>query len=239
MYFGTWRVLAIPLAVVVIFVALYAIWLLLDLPPEETLTRVAKDFFRRFGALTVFVAAVIEALVLIGWYFPGTLVIVLALVLAEGDLARLVEGAVLAIAGLVVGYVANFLLGKYGWYTLLVAVGMGPSLEKAARRLHVHGLTVIFATYWQPNLASLISTSAGILRLPFGRFVVYSLAASTVWIGFWAALIYSVGPSAMALVGPQFIALALAVWIGLRLLLSWREARRMRAPTTTASKDRE
>src|SRR3954471_18902106 len=184
------NIAAFPLAVLAVFGLLYAIWLALDLPPEETLAQIARTYLDRYGIVIVLISAYLEGLLLIGWYFPGTLVIVLALIFAAPQPSRFALVAAIAGAGLVSAYVTNFVAGKYGWYRLLLAFGLRAPLENAKRRLIKYGLSAIFTTYWQANLASCISTAAGILQFSPRRFVMLALLAQTFWFVFWATLIF-------------------------------------------------
>jgi membrane protein DedA with SNARE-associated domain len=214
----TLRIVAFPLAVLAVFLVLYAVWIALDLPPEETLIDIARGYLDRYGGVIVLVCAYLEGLLLIGWYFPGTLVIIFALILAGQDVVRVAQVAVLAGAGLFAAYVTNFFAGKYGWYRLLLAFGLRAPLEDAQRRLARYGLSAIFTSYWQANLASVISTAAGILQFSVARFLAYSLAAEAFWIAFWASLIFFLGRSALSLAGFRMILLMIVIWIAVRLL---------------------
>jgi membrane protein DedA with SNARE-associated domain len=215
-------IVAFPLAVLAVFGLLYAIWLVLDLPPEETLAQTAKTYLDRYGVVIVLFSAYLEGLLLIGWYFPGTLVIVLALILAAGEPARFVAIAAIGGAGLFGAYVTNFFAGKFGWYRLLLAFGLREPLENAQRRLGKYGLSAIFTTYWQANLASCISTAAGILQFSPSRFVVYSAIAEALWATFWASIIFFLGKSALALVGFRMILFLIMLWIAGRLIYRWK-----------------
>src|SRR6185295_6162032 len=113
------------------FGLLYAIWRVLDLPPEETLARIAKSYLDRYGVVIVLASAYLEGLLLIGWYFPGNLVIVLALIFAAGEPSRFVLVAAVARSGLLSAYVTNFVAGKFGWYRLLLAFGLREPLDNA------------------------------------------------------------------------------------------------------------
>jgi membrane protein DedA with SNARE-associated domain len=214
----TLRIVALPLAILATFLILYAVWIALDLPPEETIIEIAKSYLDRYGVVIVLVAAYLEGLLLIGWYFPGTLVIIFALIVAGQDVARVAQIAALAGSGLAAAYVTNFFIGKYGWYRVLLAFGLREPLENAKARLTKYGLSAIFTTYWQANLASVISTAAGILQLPASRFLVYSLAAEAFWITFWSSLIFFLGRAALSLAGFRIILLMLLIWIALRLI---------------------
>jgi membrane protein DedA with SNARE-associated domain len=223
------KIIALPLAVLAVFGLLYLIWLALDLPPEDTMVRIAKGYLDRHGVLIVFIAAYLEGLLLIGWYFPGTLVIILALVLAGPDPVRVAQVAATAGIGLFAAYVTNFYAGKYGWYRLLLAFGLREPLENAQRRLNKYGLSAIFTTYWQANLASCISTAAGILQFPAARFVAYSFVAEALWVTFWATLIFFLGKAALSLAGFRMILLLILIWIAVRLIYRWKFEKRAAA----------
>jgi membrane protein DedA with SNARE-associated domain len=218
------RIIAFPLAVLAVFGLLYAIWILLDLPPEQTIIEVARRYLDRYGIVIVLIAAYLEGLLLIGWYFPGTLVVIFAFVTAGPDAARVAQIAAAAGIGLFAAYVTNFFAGKYGWYRLLLAFGLREPLARAQQRLTRYGLSAIITTYWQANLASCISTAAGILQFPFGRFAAISLLAEAFWISFWATLIFFLGQAALSLAGFRIILFAILLWIALRLIYRWKFA---------------
>ena len=217
---STKNLLGLSVALFGILLSLYAVWILLDLPPEETLIPIARDFFQRYGLVTVLIGAALEGLLLVGWYFPGTMVIVLGLILAGHDVPRLAQVAAMAATGLCAAYLINFFVGKYGWYRLLLAFGLREPLEKAQSRVARYGVGAIFATYWQANLASLTSTAAGVLRLPLVTFLLASVGATVLWITFWSTLIYFLGAAAMTLVNLRYVLIAIALWIAGKLL--WR-----------------
>ena len=77
---------------------------------------------------------------------------------------------------------------------------------------------LFFMSYWQPNLAALTSTSAGILQLSFKKFLIYSLFATISWSIFWGVLVYFLGEAALSLVGLRFVIFAIAAWIAFRIL---------------------
>jgi membrane protein DedA with SNARE-associated domain len=221
------KIIAFPLGVLAIFAVLYAVWIALDLPPEQTIIEIARRYLDRYGVVIVLASAYLEGLLLIGWYFPGTLVIIFALVVAGPDAVRVAQIAALAWAGLSAAYLTNFFAGKYGWYRLLLAFGLREPLDNAQRRLTRYGLSAIFTTYWQANLASCISTAAGILQFPLHRFIVLSLLAEALWATFWATLIFFLGRAALSLAGFRMIVLMILIWIALRLIWRWKFEKRV------------
>ena len=207
------RLIAIPIVFLFVFASLYFVWELLDLPPEDVLLGIARSYFERYGLITVFIGAFVEGLLLIGWYFPGAIVILAALLLAGHNPWAAAQVLMATIAGLSVAYLVNFLLGKYGWYRLLIAFGLREGLERAKARLTKYGLSAIFTTYWQMNLASLTSTAAGILHFPAAKFVLISVVACVAWITFWGSMIFFLGQAATALVSLRVIIAVIAAWI--------------------------
>lgn len=222
MLLRTLKIIALPLGVLGVFALLYAVWVALDLPPEQTIIEIARGYLDRYGVAIVLLCAYIEGLLLIGWYFPGTLVVIFAFVVAGPDAARVAQVAAAAGLGLFAAYVTNFCVGKYGWYRLLLAFGLREPLDNAQRRLTRYGLSAIIMTYWQANLASCISTAAGILQFPVGRFVAISFLAEAFWISFWATLIFFLGKAALSLAGFRIIFLAILIWIAVRLIYRWK-----------------
>src|SRR5436305_1375244 len=90
-------------------------------------------------------------------------------------------------------------------------------------------LSAIFTTYWQANLASCISTAAGILQFPPSRFIAYSLIAETLWATCWASIIFFLGSAALALVGFRMILIMILLWIAGRFIYRWKFEQRRAA----------
>ena len=212
--------LALPLLLLGAVLMLYLIWLVLDLPAESELMAIAQDYYNRYGLLTVFVSALMEGLVFVGVYYPGSLVIFLGVIFAGKDIGRVIEVVAVVDIGLELGCIINFFLGKYGWYRVLLKFGLKEPLQHAQQRLKHHEKTAYVMSFWQPSLAAFTSTAAGILQLPFWRFFLFSFGIGTAWSVFWGALIYFLGEASLGIVGLRFVLVALAVWILIRLVFS-------------------
>ena len=195
----------------------YIAWRFFGLPPQEELIDIAKTYFDKYGLAILLVSSLIEGTVLVGWYYPGSLVIFLGVILAGKDIKAVVAAVATITIGLFFAYIVNFLLGKYGWYRLLLKFGLREALEDAKARVTKHGLVAIFMSYWQPNLAALVATSAGILDFSFTKFLIYSLVAAVIWNTFWGTLVYFIGEEVLNLVGLRFVFLAIFLWIAYRI----------------------
>ncbi len=220
------KLLMLPAALIAIVSSLFLARALFPLPSDEELRDIARMLFLHYGALLVFVSGLIEGLLLIGWYFPGTTIILFCLIFAASDASAVAKLVVAATSGLSISYLGNYALGRFGWYRLLLAAGLKEPLERARLKLEQHGLSFLLLSYWQFTLASLSSTAAGILRFNVIAFALTSTIATFFWVGFWSALIYFVGERAVTLIGLPFILAVLVGWIALLIAIRIIRARR-------------
>lgn len=220
-----WTRVAPAITLFLLVLSLYLIWQALNLPTEAELIPIARTYFEKYGLITVFVGALFEGLFLIGIYLPGTFLILLGILLANGDLTRLVELWIVIITGLMISYSIDFALGKYGWYRLFVVYGLREQLKKARKRLSSRGLSAIFTSFWQINIAALTATAAGTLQFSFIKFVVCAICAAAAWMAFWITVITLLGPAAVALVNLRFILFALILWITWLTFIAWYDSR--------------
>ncbi|OHA95809.1 MAG: hypothetical protein A3C62_00175 [Candidatus Zambryskibacteria bacterium RIFCSPHIGHO2_02_FULL_39_16] len=217
----------LPIGVLGFFMLLYVSWRFFGLPEEDKIIEIARFYFDKYGLAILLVSAVIEGTVLIGWYYPGSLVIFLGVILAGKDIPSVVAAVSTITLGLYFAYILNFLIGKYGWYRLLLKFGLREALEDAKKRVTKHGLPAIFMSYWQPNLGALVATSVGILEFSFGKFLLYSIIATVLWNTFWGTLVYFIGEGVLSLVGLRFVFLAIFLWILYRM---WQKETSLPSP---------
>jgi len=212
---------------------MFILWRVLNLPPQEALVEVAKTYFDKYGLITVFVSSIIEGLLLAGMYYPGSLVIFLGVIFASPNVLEVVWVVVVVTLGMIISFIINFFLGKYGWYKLLLVFGLKEPIESAQNRLINRGLTGVFWSYIHPNLAAFVSTAAGILHFPFKKFLSYSVIAVVLWNTLWGTLVFFLGENALNLVGFKFVFIAIAIWIIFKLLYRNRKTKDISDPSST------
>ncbi len=211
--------IGLPLVFLGVFASLFLLWRILNLPKDDELIEIIRNWFNQYGLWIVLVSAIIEGVLLVGWYYPGSLVIFLGVIFAGKDIPQVIITISFVTIGLLVAYILNYAIGRYGWYKLLLKFGIKAPVENAKRRLTKYGLKGIYGSYWQPNLAALTSTAAGILHFPFKKFLKYSLIATIIWNVFWGSLVYFLGESALNLVANIYIVfIGIGVWIAIRLI---------------------
>ncbi len=213
----------VPLLIfLAIVLVLWVLWNFLGLPDKNELLLIFKDYFKQYGLIIVFLAAIVEGLLLIGWYLPGGTVMFFGVILVGKNMPLVLLNGLLITLGLLLAYTLNYFLGYYGWYKLLKKFGQTDHLEKYKNKLQKNLGTGLFMSYWHPNVAVWASTAAGILKINFKQFFWRSLLALFIWNMFWGALVYVLGEKALTIASFKFIFIVLLVWIFIKLLISYR-----------------
>ena len=67
------KLLSLPLYFLILFISLFVIWNIFDLPSAEVLSQHIEFYFDKFGLIVLLISAFIEGMLLFGGYFPGFL----------------------------------------------------------------------------------------------------------------------------------------------------------------------
>jgi membrane protein DedA with SNARE-associated domain len=210
---GLLRFIILPLVFLVIFVVFVQIYKVLGLPSAQGLVDIAKHYYLEHGYITVFIAAIIEGLLVVNWYLPGSFVIVLGVIFSIGDPLRAVAMVAIITFAFFLTSVINYTLGRYAWYKFLLFLGLRVPLEKMKQKVKKHGLFLIFTTYFHPNIGALTALSCGILRLSFSKFLIYSLGALILWNTLWGFIVYLAGVPLLKLLHVSMLIAALVSWL--------------------------
>jgi membrane protein DedA with SNARE-associated domain len=227
------RVLSVPLAVVGVYVLLAVVESVFHFSSRDTFLHFLTRQFDRHGYWLVFVAALIEGVLIIGNWFPGGVVIFIGVISAGQDLKRVVIVVSLVCIAFFISYFLNYLMGRYGWYKLFVGLKLKASLDRAQKRLQKQVFNAIVLTYWEPNIASVTATAAGILFVPLRKFLPYSLFAIVMWNTAWGVLVHTLGEQALKLTGKKYIISALLIWMAVIVVKEVVKAKKRDAAATT------
>jgi len=215
----------------VTFISMFLIWKIFSLPNAEVITTYLNRLFNTYGLVIILVSALVEGLLLFGGYFPGVFIIFVSVVTASTFTEALLRIAIGTI-GLVLGHIANYALGRYGWYKLLVKFGLKNSIDEMQKKLVKKESFAIFASYWLPKVGALTDTAAGILRMPFRKFLSASIMASIFWNFLVGIIVYFIGERALVMVTSGgitelIIQLAvIAVWMAILFILDFYKRKR-------------
>lgn len=205
------KVLSIPLLFLLIYLSLLLVGNFIDIPDQQTLLTKAEDFVLTYGLIFIFIASLIEGLLLVGNYVPGGSVIFLGVITAVGNIPRAIVVVAIVCVAFFISYTVNYLLGKYGWYKILVRWGFQSSIDSMKKKLSKHVFTAIISSYWMPNIAALCSTAAGIMKIPLRTFLTQSLIAIICWNTFWGIFVYITGDALLTL-NIWYVLLIFSVW---------------------------
>lgn len=225
----------IPIAVLfgVIFFVGYTVRYIettLGFTTDTAVINFLKGFILEYGLIVSFIGAFLEGLLLIGWYFPGSFIIFLSVILSGSPERAAVSVAVVTLA-MYFAYVVNYILGRYGWYKVLARFGMQELITDAQKKIETHAPKAFFFSFWQPGLASFTSTAAGVLRLTWKSFFLYAGASLVFWNVFWGILAYTVGESIIeTLFNPYAILAFIFVWGSYKLYEEWGKTEQHLAP---------
>lgn len=108
---------------------------------------------------------------------------------AGGNKFNVAAAIAVGAAGEVVGGVIAYWLGYYGGRPMLVRYGhlvllSEVELEKAEVWFRKYGDWVVLVTRLLPAIRSFIALPAGVVHMPFWRFLIYSAVGSTIWCAF-------------------------------------------------------
>lgn len=207
-----------PLALLGFFLLMGFVWKLLHLPPEEELIPIIKSFFDRYGIMVVLIAAIVESAFIFGVYVPGGLVIFLGVIFSIGDPLRAVFVVITVIIGFLIGFTFDFYIGKFGWYKLFLHFGFGKILERTKERIQNYSISVPWFFYHHPDLGSFFATACGMLNFTYQDFLMKSILPITVWCAFWGILAYSLGMTALHMMGYKVLFIVVGVWMLARII---------------------
>ncbi|MDO8659854.1 MAG: VTT domain-containing protein [Candidatus Parcubacteria bacterium] len=193
------KLFSTPLYLLGLFISLFIVWKIFDLPTLDILLSKIKVWFDIYGYLVLFIGAILEGMLVIGGYFPGTFIIVVSVLLAK-SIPELILVVSIGTIGLFVAHNLNYVLGKYGWYRLLIKFGAKNKIEESKEKLLKKGPTAMFSSYWLLSLGALVDTAAGIIHMPFRTFFLYSLLAGIFWNFLVGIIVYNVGTPVLAVV---------------------------------------
>lgn len=220
------KLLAVPLLVICLFLLLTLAERAFHFSLKDSLVFFMKERFEEHGYWLIFLSALIEGVLIFGEYYPGGFIIFVGVVSAGKDIPRVSKVVLTVSLAFLIAYHINYLIGKHGWYKLFLRFKLREPLERAQKRLSKHAFNAIILSYWEPNLASVTATAAGILQVPLTRFFRFSLFSILVWNAIWGTLVYSLGEAAIQALGKKYILGVLTVWFLFVLVKAFLEAKR-------------
>lgn len=150
---------------------------------EQSITTFILNLFTSLGYVGIITAMAIESCCI---PLPSELIMPLAGFLAFQGKFNLWAAGVAGAVGCVVGSAVAYWIGATGGRPLLLRYGRyvlisAHDADRADRFFARYGDATIFATRLMPIVRTFISLPAGIARMNFGRFLIYTFAGSLPW----------------------------------------------------------
>ncbi len=194
-----------------------------------------QELANQYGYLAVFVGILLENL---GIPLPGeTITIVGGFLAGSGELNYwLVLGS--AALGAFIGGVGGYFIGKYGGWKLILAGSklfriQEVQLEETKTRFSDNAVKAVFFGRFIPLIRIISSPMAGVVEMPFGKFLAVNLAGALTWAGVITTLAFFVGKivSLEQLLewASKFAVLALLIAIAFIVVPIWLETRGAKA----------
>jgi len=194
----------------------------------NTIFQLLSEFFARYGYWVVFFGVMLEN---IGFPVPGETVLLFAGFLAYQGKIHILPAILTAIAGATIGASLGYLLGRYGGASLVNRfLSRFPRLRKryddAQKTYLEHGQWAVFAARFITGLRVFAGILAGVLRMPFSTFMLFSFAGAVCWalaIGYVGFLFGSSWGKLVSLVGrmDRIALVIIASGVAVLLLVSW------------------
>ncbi|MFC8272862.1 DedA family protein [Streptomyces sp. NPDC057271] len=179
------------------------------------------------GAIYALVGVVI-GLESLGIPLPGEIVLVSSALLASqhGDINPYVLGAC-AVAGAIIGDSIGYAIGRRGGRPLLAWLGKKfpkhfseANIALAERSFEKWGMWAVFFGRFVALLRIFAGPLAGVLKMPYWKFLIANVFGGILWAGGTTAVVYSVGIVAEAwLKRFSWLGLVLAVLVGVTSML--------------------
>ncbi|MFI8259621.1 MULTISPECIES: DedA family protein [unclassified Streptomyces] len=180
----------------------------------------------------------------LGIPLPGEIVLVSSALLASqhGEIDPVVLG-ICASTGAIIGDSIGYAIGRKGGKPLLERLGrrfpkhFGPEhVAQAERAFEKWGMWAVFFGRFVALLRIFAGPLAGVLHMPYWRFLVANILGGILWAGGTTAVIYSIGIVAEPwLKGFSWVALALALVIGLTVTMVLRSRMKKAAAAADAT----
>jgi len=149
----------------------------------NSIFHILSEFFARYGYWVIFFGVMSEN---IGVPIPGETVLLFAGFLAYQGKIQFLPAILTAIAGATIGASGGFLLGRYGGPSVVNSFlrhfpRFAKQYDDAQKMFLKYGQWAVFAARFITGLRIFAGILAGVLRMPFSIFLLFSFAGAVCW----------------------------------------------------------
>ena len=207
------KLITLPLLIIFSLVIFIVVYRFLGLPSSTALVDLARLYLDQYGYPIAFAGAFIESIPPLNLYFPGSVVIVVAVSHSRvGSLNPFIVLSLIEIA-FIIAYSINYFVGRFGFHWFLIRCGLGGAIERSQRKISNRGMLWLFLSFWHPNFGSIASVASGILSIPFLKFFCNMMIAVFIWNGLFGCIAYFGGENVMQLLDLRWLLVFLVLWL--------------------------
>lgn len=196
------------------------------LPTPDELLNFFGDYYSKYGYQILFIAALLESLVVINLFAPGQVALALGIIFSRTGQTDLPLVMLAVILGAMTGYMFNYLIGLYGFADILKRFGQELYVEKAKQQLEKAELRSLFISFIHANVGSYMSLAAGALNYNVLRFFLIATFATIFWVIAWTFVIYSLGDLFLIIIKKYSLVMAM-IFVGILIFsLTWKGIKR-------------
>lgn len=178
-----------PFSLVFFFLLFILIYRLFDLPDPTEIARISSSLYEKYGLWVLLISSFAEGLFMISLYFPGSFVIVFAVIVFGNNSVQLLFVALISIVGFTLANIINYYLGKYSYYSFLLKLGRQDIVEKMQIRFQKSSMRTILFTAFHPNFLAIACICAGIANYNLGKLILQSIFALSLWVSLWTSIV--------------------------------------------------
>lgn len=195
------------------------------LPTPDELLNFFAEYYARYGYEIIFIAALLESLVVINLFTPGQVALALGIIFARTGDTSLPLVMLAVTLGALTGYMIDYLIGLYGFADFLKKFHQEGFVEKAKHHLKKTELRSLLISFINNNIGSYMSLAAGALNFNAFRFFFIAMAATIFWVIVWSLIIYSLGDLVLIIIRKYSTVMAMIFFGFLIFSMAWRPNR--------------
>lgn len=159
------------------------------IPSSLEMVAIIQDFFRSYGSPAVGAISFIENIVGFNAYFPGSVVILIAMAMTAGDVEQAVVVFLFIYLPTIPAHNVNYFLGRMGF----ASGSGGRSLLERSRGAQRGWAWIFLFSFWHPHFTALSCVAAGAKGVSYREFMIRLLPIGFFWNVFWGVLMYNLG----------------------------------------------
>lgn len=196
------------------------------IPTSDELIQTFASLYASYGYQIIFLAAALEAMVLINFFAPGQIAMAMGAIFASTGQIELSFVVLTATSGVMFGYCIDYLLGYFGFSDVLKKMGYKDFVVTADKKLKEFGDRGLILGFIHTTTASFLSLTAGVIGMNFFKFFIIALCSSLVWLSMWGSLFFMIGEPLLKVITRYSFLILIVILAGLFLLRLWKKGKK-------------